>query len=649
VRLLAALLALTSVAAAKPREKARPEAQGYLDELEKRGLSDKGVVSPERLAAEVAAADADLVAGNTEIAAARLYALVEGPRWQDFSESDDFQDAEYRLGMALSRGGAVDGARRYFLRALARGAKAPYYLPSLRAYVDVCIDGRTLGACVAESDRVGATDVNDELRYLRGRAAFERQTQDNAEEELGKISPKSRWYTSALYLRGVDRVRRRDFKAATDTFCAVADVKDGDTLRFFIDGRYYALKDLARLALGRVAHEEKRDDDAFYHYFLIPEDSNRLPEALFEAAWASLQHKDYDLGWRLIDAFVKEFPRSPRAAEAEVLKATLQVKTCRFKDATKTLDGFLVTHEPMIAAIDRALSDAAARQELAARILERELRREDEERQRIRERGNRPPGSPPPPPLPPPPPPTTQEERIAELLHLDPRFFRLQSILRGLRTGAVEAQHVQASWSSLEARVGGTKLGAIDRGLGPQQLLAASQALAREVTRARAALHKNKKAPEAAALRATIEQLEERRKSLVSSVEKAIEVTNSSDQTAAGLGPMLRADRERAAELGMAAARLEKKLTHASGQLMEAALIDLRSQLEDLLRRARLGKIDAVVGEKRKLEKEIEDLAAGRFPPEMFGRLHLEGLIGDDEEYWPPEQEVWLDEYENYK
>ena len=62
-----------------------------------------------------------------------------------------------------------------------------------------------------------------------------------------------------------------------------------------------------------------------------------------------------------------------------------------------------------------------------------------------------------------------------------------------------------------------------------------------------------------------------------------------------------------------------------------------------------LGKIDAVVGQKRKLERQIEDLAAGRFPPEMFGKLHLEGLIGDDEEYWPPEQERWADEYENYK
>ena len=79
------------------------------------------------------------------------------------------------------------------------------------------------------------------------------------------------------------------------------------------------------------------------------------------------------------------------------------------------------------------------------------------------------------------------------------------------------------------------------------------------------------------------------------------------------------------------------------------ALVDLRAKLDGMLRQARLGKIDAVVGQKRKLERQIEDLAAGRFPAEMFGKLHIEGLIGDDEEYWPPETERWADEYENYK
>ena len=59
--------------------------------------------------------------------------------------------------------------------------------------------------------------------------------------------------------------------------------------------------------------------------------------------------------------------------------------------------------------------------------------------------------------------------------------------------------------------------------------------------------------------------------------------------------------------------------------------------------------IDAVIGKKKKLEIEIANLRQGRFPADLFATLQLEGLMGDDEEYWPFEGEYWSDEYENYK
>jgi hypothetical protein len=657
--------ALAAPPLAPKATKARPEAAAYLEELERRGLIDKTNGSPKRLAEEVRLADDELVRGEHALAAARLYAIVEAPRWQDFSETDDFQDAEYRLGQALARGGSYDGARRYYLRSIARGKEAPFYLAALRGYVDVCLEARTLGTCVAELDRAGAVDVNQEIAYLRGRAAFEGAAPaagDNAEEELAKVTPKSRFYSSALYLRGVARVKRRDFGGAKDAFCAIADVKDGDTLRFYIDGRYYALKDLARLALGRLAHEEKRDDDAFYHYFLIPQDSPRLAEALFEAAWSSLSRKEYDLGARLVEAFLKEFPDSPRVAEARLLFATLQVKTCRFADAEKGFERFLVEHEPMMAAIDRALADASARQELAQKLLEREARALAALRDAERDRGGRA-GAPlsekerqkqaeqkaldrkdaPAKSL---------EDRLAELLEIDPRFFRLATLTRGLEVGAADAAAAQKSWQALAARLAGQRVQTSGTGMLAPELLSRSRELAAEIARARAALRRAKGAApaETAQLKEALAALESRQRTLLASVERAVQREPvERDGAQKGLEPMVRADGERAVELGAEVARLQAKIDKAAGALLEKALLDLRGRMEDLVRRARLGKIDAVVGQKRRLEKQIEDLAAGRFPPELFGKLHLEGLIGDDEEYWPPEQEIWLDEYENYK
>ena len=606
--------------------KARPEAAAYLEELERRGLVDKSLATPERLAAEVRAADDELVAGNAALAAARLYGIVEGPRFSDFSDSEDFQDAEYRLGIALHRGGGSDSARRYLQRALKRGPEAPFYEAALRAYVDVCLDARTLPACVADLDRLAVKDLHEEVAYLRGRSAYEQDDFTEAEDELKRVSPRSRFYSSALYLRGVMRVKQKDLRSAEDAFCAIADVKDGDTIRFFIDGRFYALRDLARLALGRIAHEEGRYDDAFYHYFLIPQDSNRLPEALFEAAWSSLQRKEFDLGARLVEELLKQFPNSPKASEARLLFATLQVKTCRFAEAEKGFSQFIGESEPLLGEIDHALADPTARARLAEKLLAREQ--------------NEPAGSAP-------------EDRLAQALEIDARFYRLQALARGLRSEAVDAGHVGESWRALEARVAGTKVEPVaGDALDATQLQVRTHALAAEVARAREAL-RGKRGPDADALRHDVDALEARRQGLAAALERALDLqafaSGGKTGAAQGLAQLVHADTEHAGELRSRVASLSQRLDAASGDLVTRALVDLRARFEDLIRRARLGKIDAVVGQKRKLEKQIENLAAGRFPPEMFGRLHIEGLIRDDEEYWPPEKEIWLDEYENYK
>jgi hypothetical protein len=608
-------VALSATASARPS----PEAGAYLQELERRGLIDRTAATPGMLADEVRRADDELVAGQPAAAAARLYAIVEGPRYQDFSDSEDFQDAEYRLGLALARGGGTTTARRYLGRALLRGPKSPYYHAALRAYVDVCLDQHLAESCAAEIDKLGAEDVNEELAYLRGRALYDGNHFQRAEEELARVTPKSRFYSSALYLRGVMRVKRQDLRGAQDAFCAIADVKAGDRIRFYIDGRYYALKDLARLALGRIAHEEGRDDDAFYHYFLIPSDSKKLGDALFEAAWASLARKDYDLGARLVEEFLKLYGNTPRASEARLLYATLQVKTCRFAEAEKGFDRALAEYEPLTRYVDRALADAATRRALAERLLAA-----DEEH-----------------PL------DTHDNDgvIASMLELDARFYRLHAIARGLAKEAADVDHVEDEWKRLGERVAQTRVQAVTGGVVDVPLLLERvNALGAVVARARRDAARSDEA------KRSLAALEARRAELGAQLERMLDMSETAGVgDKSGLGALVRADRAAAKALRARAAALTWRLDAASGDLIRQALVDLRVRLDGMLRQARLGKIDAVVGQKRKLERQIEDLAAGRFPAEMFGKLHIEGLIGDDEEYWPPEAERWADEYENYK
>ncbi|HEY1584457.1 MAG TPA: hypothetical protein VGH63_02145, partial [Polyangia bacterium] len=442
---------------------------------------------------------------------------------------------------------------------------------------------------------------------------------ERAEQELGRVTPKSRFYSSALYLRGVMRVKRQDLRGAEDAFCAIADVKPGDRIRFYIDGRYYALKDLARLALGRIAHEEGRDDDAFYHYFLVPSDSKKLPDALFEAAWASLAHKDYDLGARLVEEFLKLYGTTARAAEARLLYATLQVKTCRFAEAEKGFDRALAEYEPLTRYVDRAIADGATRRALAERLLSADESHPIDTKD--------------------------TDGTIASMLEVDQRFFRLHAIARGLAKEAADVDHVAEDWKRLGDRVAQTKVQAVTGGnLDVPLLLERVNTLGEEIARARKDAVKSDEAKKSLAA------LEARRIELAGQLERMTDMEQSAGTgDRSGLGAMIHSDRVAAHQLRARAASLAWKIDAASGELIRAALVDLRVKLDGMLRQARLGKIDAVVGQKRKLERQIEDLAAGRFPAEMFGKLHIEGLIGDDEEYWPPEPERWADEYENYK
>jgi hypothetical protein len=79
--------------------------------------------------------------------------------------------------------------------------------------------------------------------------------------------------------------------------------------------------------------------------------------------------------------------------------------------------------------------------------------------------------------------------------------------------------------------------------------------------------------------------------------------------------------------------------------LAKDTLVRLDRRLSRLLRRARLGRIETVLGKKRTLEIEVEALSQGLLPQTIIDSLDAVRYLGDDEEYWPFEGEDWSDEY----
>lgn len=636
------------------RSQAAAEASGasladYYRALSERRLVAAETGSIEELRERVRLGEEHVVAERWDDAALVLWEATESPRFADFSESEEMRQAEFMLAGALEEIGALRSAFRVLERILARGPENPYFGPAYRRAVDVALAGADLEGAIASLSGIGEgalpPDAANELRYLRGRARYDAGDLAAADAQLAEVTRRSRFYANAQYLRGVIAARQGQLDAAEARFCSIASTPDTDRFTFYVDRRYFEIRDLTWLALGRVAHEGNRAEDAFYYYFQVPNDSERVSEALFEAAWAMYEGGDAETAIDLLDQLGTRFPSSPFVDEAALLRGYVHLARCEFEEADRLFVAFAQRFEPIRDELDRILESPSRR----ARIFEELLAADERE------------------PAPPPPEGTVAPEPDARtvllgLLRVDPTFYRMYAEIRALDAEAARSARVADQIAAMEARLRG--------GDAPEEAVAAADApedeaaaLARDLDGARAALRaltdqldtmRQAGAPadrlreldrELRGLGDRVEELERRlRRTLAES--GAASGGAARPGAGGGLEAMLRDDRRFAYHLPQRAASLRSRMVDAANVVAVRAITELRDRLASSLRRARIGRIDAVMGSKRRIEIQIQSLSAGRFPPELMDPLRMQGLLRDDEEYWPFEGEYWEDEYE---
>lgn len=623
----------------------------YLSELEAAGLLDVATGSKEALLEELRAAEALLHSGASLEAAVALYGIVESPRFEGFEDFVEYRNAEYDLAVALALAGAYESALDYLFRAMERGPSSLYFSPAHRRAVDIAIETRAYQPVLDRLERLQLSEplpveASGERAYLRARAAYASGDLRTAEADLATMSRKSRLYSSSLYLRGVISTRQGRLKHAAEALCEIVDTPDTDKYTFVVDDRYFTIKDLARLGLGRLAHERAEYDDAYYHYFQIPDDSDRLPEALFEAAWSMYQKRELATARDLIAEFLATFPATPLAPEAKLLAGYIELADCRFDAAQKHFDELATELDPVLREIEVIQKSPERIERLFARALERWRVERSDPDNRISDSS------------------TTTIDKVLGLLRLDPKFVRLHDAMRGLQRASGDAPHVVRAWSSLGRRARQTSVGAVAGETTVEQEDAADanalyqdvQRLRDELARARQELRagqREKTLPDDAAAQEA-ERLRALEREIDALVEKTARIAEARDievanRAVGGVAPLIRADLARARALETRSRRLQEKLARTVDQLATSALQRLYARNRRIMDKARLGKIDAVIGQKGKLDIEVQDLAAGRWPPELHGRLWEEGLIGDDEEYWPFQGEYWADEYEGWR
>jgi hypothetical protein len=633
--------AVAAVAPALPASAGGPATHGeilhaYHEALGRRRLGSQEQLTGDDVHDRLAEVEDLERAGRTDEAIARMAEIVEHPRFDAYTDTEDGRAAVWLLGDALASAGAYEPARGYLRRlvtgAAAWQAPATFARRAVRRLVEIGLESQDPQTTLVDLAGVPAAipeETRGDIAYVSGRAREAVGDPDGANAAYATVPRSSRFWAQATYLRGLISVEQRHFKEGEDLFCKVADPNRTDrTSATFGDEHYFAVRDLARLALGRVAHEQYRFDDARYYYYLVPRDSDRLAEALYEAATSRYEKKDYVGARDLLDelaALGGATGHHRYEDEAWILGAYVDLARCKFEDADKKLVEFLTLYTPVRDGARRVASDdAAMRAVLVAARTGSDAGGAEVVGAVISADSMR---------------------AIAALVRLDPAYevvVRRRAVLEreasGLRSAVGEIGDIQQGLAT-------------NGGVRPAVELAENHAAEAEAARravdgVRHALDELEaaRAPEAriTPLRQELTLLEAR---LAQAKQVSAATLHASEQTGVDLPDLLRADAAHAGELAGRIDGLRTNLAAEETRLAKDALHRLDLRLSRLLRRARLGRIESVLGRKRTLEVEIEAINDGVIPKNAIDSLDAARYLKDNEEYWPFEGDDWPDEF----
>jgi tetratricopeptide (TPR) repeat protein len=572
--------------------------------------------------------------GRIDECVSRMLDLVESPQFTPFVNDEAGRAAIFLLGDAYARAGAYQPARAYFRKLLdQQGAwegVATYARRAVRRLVEVGIESERYDAALDDVKLVPQSapeETRGEIAYLRGRAAEAKHDPDGALVAYAAVTPRSRFWAQATYLQGLILVEKKQYKEGENMFCKVADPqRASSSTPVYADERFFAVRDLARLGLGRVAHEQFRFDDSRYYYYLVPRDSDRLAEALYEAATSRYEKKDYEGARELLDELKGLQIHHPYEDEAWILDAYIDLAQCKFKPADDKLLKFVALYEPVRDAARRVQGD------------ERSMNNLLEAARQGGDAGNTEAGA------------ALKPEAlraIAALVRIDPAYG---TVVRQRAVLDHEASGLRLTMGSLNdirqqlATTGGVRPAQDDKPTDDERAKDAKDA-ADGVRRMISDLEGNgASASQLQPLKEELNQIQTRvnaaKTATTTAAANAVTQTGGKD-----LPDLIRADEQTASTYLQPIETARAELSKTESALAKDTLRRVDLRLSRLLRRARLGRIESVLGRKRSLEIEIEAINNGFLPQDAVDALDAARFLKDSEEYWPFEGDDWPDEF----
>lgn len=260
-------------------------------------------------------------------------------------EPGDYLKAQYMLGRAYDEIRLPARALRAYFRYISAYLTAPRrdedeLVEVLRRMVPLAsLDGeasrqlRELLSSVTSLEL--PAEIRPEVMFIAAKAAARSGNRNLASTWLDTsltTTTDPRLKAKALYVKALLALGNRDLDQAEETLSEVIQADDGKNGP---DG--YNTRDLARLALARIAVRKKRYDAAIRYYGLVPDDSAAYKDALFESIYVHLGRRLDDEARAKALLFVGRFPDASETIQLRTLLAYLDLRAGDLEAASASM------------------------------------------------------------------------------------------------------------------------------------------------------------------------------------------------------------------------------------------------------------------------------------------------------------------------
>jgi tetratricopeptide (TPR) repeat protein len=322
----------------------------------------------ERMAKEAAAAEAEAARQKHAIDAAldEGFSLIRKKKYVEAvgafhrfldskavpKGSNPYSVGEYGQGEALYQLGMASSAADRFASVLRRGPRAARFqdafsrMVELAAVLDYDHPVYQLLASFSVADQ--PRGFQDQYHAFLGQFFTKWGNGKNAVHHFGKVSRGSPQFAGARYQLGLVAVAEKRLKTAVRLFEDAVNAAD--------HYRLPQVRDLAHLALARIAYEVGNYDGAAFYYRKVEAPSTKLARSQYELGWAYFQKGDYSRALGTFHGLHSPFFQRDYFPDLYILEATVYLNLCRFDGAKEAIRAYRRRYEPLGAVIKRFLA-----------------------------------------------------------------------------------------------------------------------------------------------------------------------------------------------------------------------------------------------------------------------------------------------------